>query len=252
MSIAATKDATSAPADRSTNASVARSNTGRDTKGKIATVTAAVITTNPSERSSGRRSATLPPSQYPTERYSSVIPMTFAQTTFDVPKFGASSRAPVTSVPSVATPARNTTSPSRNRRSDMAGPADQRRIGRRGRPTRAAPDGAVVLRSNGASSFVSASDGRRRDPLARSTTTWRSGQEAAELGRRPPPLDSMGCGCHRVDETHANGHAETRTTGSGPPAEEGNRAHAQTRPPTAMQTSSWSCGSYAGEPPTTA
>ena len=41
--------------------------------------------------------------------------MTFAQTTFEVPKYGASRRAPVTSVASDATPARNTTRDKRRR-----------------------------------------------------------------------------------------------------------------------------------------
>ena len=41
--------------------------------------------------------------------------MTLAQTTFDVPKYGASSRAPVTSVASDATPARKTTRDRRRR-----------------------------------------------------------------------------------------------------------------------------------------
>ncbi len=108
-------DAMKAPAERSAKAPVAASNSGRVAKGRSATVRAATITTAASARMCGCRSARRPPTQYPTDRYSRVMPMTLAQTTFDVPKYGARSRAPVTSVASDATPARNTTRDKRRR-----------------------------------------------------------------------------------------------------------------------------------------
>ena len=58
-----TNDATNAPADTLSNADAAAENSGRVANGRIAIVTAANSTTRPSERSSGCRSANLPPSQ---------------------------------------------------------------------------------------------------------------------------------------------------------------------------------------------
>ena len=58
-----TNEATNAPAETSSNAFAAASNSGRVANGRIAIVTAANSTTKPSVRSSGYLSASRPPSQ---------------------------------------------------------------------------------------------------------------------------------------------------------------------------------------------
>src|ERR1044072_989703 len=88
ISTAPTNDAMKAPAERSAKAEVAASNSGRVANGRIATASAETITTHASARGCGCRSARRPPSQYPTDRYSRVMPMTLAHTTLDVPKYG--------------------------------------------------------------------------------------------------------------------------------------------------------------------
>ena len=63
ISMVPTNEATNAPADRSAKADCAALNTGVSASGSAATVTAATITTPPSTRGLGYRSAALPPSQ---------------------------------------------------------------------------------------------------------------------------------------------------------------------------------------------
>jgi hypothetical protein len=59
-------------------------------------------------RSSGRRSAIRPPSQYPSERATSTTPIVFAQMIVEAPKNGAISRAAAISVPRLAVPTTKT------------------------------------------------------------------------------------------------------------------------------------------------
>ena len=65
---AAKNDPTTAPTDTASSPSTARSRIGRATNGVAATASAATRMIQPRSRASGRRSATLPPSQYPIER----------------------------------------------------------------------------------------------------------------------------------------------------------------------------------------
>ena len=63
MSIVPTNEATNAPAERSAKAPCAAWNTGVRARGRMATVTAATMTTPASTLGLGQRSAALPPSQ---------------------------------------------------------------------------------------------------------------------------------------------------------------------------------------------
>ena len=73
---------------------------------------AAARTMNPRSRGSGCRSARRPPSQYPTASAARMIPIRFAQTIVDEPKYGARSRDAVISVASAPMPAPKTSAPS--------------------------------------------------------------------------------------------------------------------------------------------
>ena len=101
-----------APADAVSRPSTVKSRNGLAANGMSATNTAATSTMKPSSAGSGRRSAIRPPSQYPSASAASTIPMRFAQTIVDEPKYGASSLEAAISVARAPIPAPNTSAPS--------------------------------------------------------------------------------------------------------------------------------------------
>ena len=103
---------TTAPADAVSRPSTVKSRNGFAANGITETQTAAARTMNPRSRGSGRRSARRPPSQYPTASAARMIPIRFAQTIVDEPKYGARSRDAVISVASAPMPAPKTSAPS--------------------------------------------------------------------------------------------------------------------------------------------
>ena len=104
----AKKEPITAPADASSRLPTAASRNGRATNGVIATQIAAAMTIRPSRRGSGRRSARRPPSQYPNASPASTMPIRFAQTIVEEPKYGASSLEAAISVASEPMPAPKT------------------------------------------------------------------------------------------------------------------------------------------------
>ena len=74
-----------APVETSSSPFTETSRNGRATNGITATPSAAASTIAPSRLGSGRRSATRPPSQYPSDSEASTSPMTFAQTIVELP-----------------------------------------------------------------------------------------------------------------------------------------------------------------------
>jgi hypothetical protein len=79
-------DPIAAPAETRSSPSTERSSNGLATNGVTATRQAAATTTVPSALGVGRRSASRPPSQYPSDSDARIKPMTFAQTIVELPK----------------------------------------------------------------------------------------------------------------------------------------------------------------------
>ena len=100
---------TTSPTLTAANPRSARSRKGWAMNGSAAVQSAAATSTAPSTRGVGWRSARRPPSQYPTERYTRMSPITLAHTTVLLPKYGASRRVAQISMASEDAPAANTT-----------------------------------------------------------------------------------------------------------------------------------------------
>src|ERR671911_2015895 len=106
----ASSEPTKAPAEISSSAFTATSSSGSATKGTRASITAAESATRQSARMLGWRSARRPPSQYPTESATSTVPIVFAHTIVEAPKYGASRRTAAISAPSEPVPTTKTSS----------------------------------------------------------------------------------------------------------------------------------------------
>ena len=74
-----------------------------------AIITAENINVRPNSFSSGRLSANVPPNQFPIHRLVIIIPINAVHTINDVPKYGATSREPASSIIIVAAPVKNDT-----------------------------------------------------------------------------------------------------------------------------------------------
>src|ERR671918_870166 len=97
-----------APAEIESSASTPRSSSGSAANGISASRPAAVSASRQSPRMWGWRSARRPPSQYPTDSATSTIPIVFAHTIVEAPKYGASRRTAAISAPSEPVPTTKT------------------------------------------------------------------------------------------------------------------------------------------------
>src|SRR3954447_6745845 len=112
---AATSEPANAPAETLSSASTATPRNGSAANGISPTARAATRTSSASPSRCGWRSATRPPTQYPTDSDTSTTPIVFAHTIVDAPKNGAIRRAAAISAPSVAMPTEKTSSSSGGR-----------------------------------------------------------------------------------------------------------------------------------------